>query len=203
LKNASGLTTVNLGNSSSVSVGEAIARHRATPAARAHAQHRHRLGHRPQPVDHRQRRGGQLRAVSVSSRATPTSSPVTPAAPRQQLRSGRRHGHRGRVTNGSAGVATGAAQSYSIPINTALTLAKQIVASDASSTGTSAGPAFLGIEVSATGQSSSGKRRQCRRLRRAWCSSGGSGSGSTSATSGATIVAAVWLPGGCRRARQG
>jgi len=154
----------------------------------------------PQPVDHRQRRGGnseQLSGLIESNADIQPGDSGGPLANSSDQVVGMDTA--AASTNGSAGVATGAAQSYSIPINTALTLAKQIVASDAPRPCTSAGPA----------SSHRGQRHRPEQQRSggsaggfaAWWLLGGSGSGSTSAPAGPPSWHRLGLPGGCRRAR--
>ena len=192
LKNASGLTTVNLGNSSSVSVGEAIVgigNAGGTGGTPSTATGSVTALNQSITASDEGANSAQLSGLIESNADIQPGDSGGPLANSSDQVVGMDTA--AASTNGSAGVATGAAQSYSIPINTALTLAKQIVASDASSTVHIGGTGFLGIEVSATGQSSSGSGGSAGGFGGLGGSSGGSGSGSTSATSGATIVGTV------------
>jgi S1-C subfamily serine protease len=94
--------------------------------------------------------------AASSASDSPTSQADTPGAS---------NGGSGGSGTGSSGTTT-ATQAFSVPINTAVTIAQEIVAGDASSTIHIGATGFLGIEVAPAGSSSTGSS-----------STGGSGDG--------------------------
>jgi len=194
LQGASGLSTVNLGNSSTAAVGQPI-----VGIGNAGGK-----GGTPSSV------GGTVTALDQSITATDASDGTsenltglieTDANIQPGDSGGPLVNTSGQVlgmdtaasesqgftfSGGSSG--NGTTQGYSIPINTAIGVAKQIVASDASSTIHIGATAFLGVEVSTTQGSSGGP-------------SGGGfggllpGSGSGSSGSGSSGVSGAYIEG--------
>ena len=103
--------------------------------------------------------------AASSASDSPSSQADTPGAS---------NGGSGDSGTGSSGTTT-ATQAFSIPINTAVTIAQEIVAGDASSTIHIGATGFLGIEVAPAGSSSTGSS-----------STGGSGDGGFGSTGGSS-----------------
>ena len=106
--------------------------------------------------------------AASSASDSPSSQADTPGAS---------NGGSGDSGTGSSGTTT-ATQAFSIPINTAVTIAQEIVAGDASSTIHIGATGFLGIEVAPAGSSSTGSS-----------STGGSGDGGFGSTGGSSTAA--------------
>jgi S1-C subfamily serine protease len=217
LQNASGLSTVSLGNSSSVTVGSkvtalgnaggkegtpSVATGTVTALSQSITASDEGSGNSEQltgliqsnaPIQAGDSGGplvnsaGQVIGMDTaasSSSESPNAQADTPGSGNGWSGFGDGSGSTGSGSTGSGSTGSGstaATQAFSIPINEAVTMAKQIVAGDASSTVHIGTTGFLGIEVSSADSSSStggfGENGGF----------GGSSSGTGTTTSGATV----------------
>ena len=187
LQNASGLQTAPLGNSSSVAVGQNVTAlgnaegKGGTPAvatgqvtalnqsitasdggSSANSEQLTGMIQSNVPIQPGDS-GGSL--VNSSGQVIGMDTAASSASDSPNAQSGTPGSSNGGSGTGSTGTTT-ATQAFSIPINTAETIAQEIVAGDASSTIHIGATGFLGIEVAPAGSSSAGSS-----------STGGSGDG--------------------------
>jgi S1-C subfamily serine protease len=207
LQNASGLQTAPLGNSSSVAVGQNVTAlgnaegKGGTPAvatgqvtalnqsitasdegSSANSEQLTGMIQSNVPIQPGDS-GGSLVSSSGQVIGMDTAASSASDSPSSQADTpGASNGGSGDSGTGSSGTTT-ATQAFSIPINTAVTIAQEIVAGDASSTIHIGATGFLGIEVAPAGSSSTGSSSTGGSGDGGFGSTGGSGFGSTGGSS--------------------
>jgi S1-C subfamily serine protease len=185
LQNASGLTTVPIGNSSSVKVGNAV-------VALGNAEGRGSITSVPGQVT------GLNQTITASEEGGSTASETLSGM--IQTDADIVPGDSGGPLASSAGVIgmdtagndvsdqQQAPAGFAIPINTALSVARQIAGGHASSTVTIGYPAFVGIFIGSGSSSSPQAQAQQEEQQNGGAGSGGTGSGAACYTSNANLA---------------